>query len=769
MTSEQRRRSAESRRRAVGRSTRRTDGRPKVRGTARYPTDLDRPDALAAGLVRSTRPHARVESVETAAAAAMDGVAAVVTRGDLPGGFDDRVRHYGDVVAAVAAEDEATVEAALRAVEYDLAPLAAVHDPHESVREGAPVVQDDPTFGQPDRHPRSVDNPQYVQNVDDYHSLDVGDVDAGLAAADHVHEASYRTPRVVHCNLDRHCCLAEWDGATLRLTETVGNRGHAEETLERLFGDCEVAVARAPHAGSSFGGRSLAKLTLEPVAGTLARETGRPVRLAFDREAEFAAADSRHPTQVDLTAGATDDGRLTTLAVDVVADTGPYPNGVGHVVLGACRDRPLDLYRVDNYRYEGVAVFTNNTPAGEYRGIGVTQVTWALESHLDELAHRAGFDPVAFRARNWVREGHERPHTGEPITSCGLRECLDRGGERFAALQTGPSAEADAGDEVVYGRGVAAGGQITTPAVGPNDDYAEARLALAPDGSLVASTGAIDVGQGARTALAQIAAEETGTPVERVTVEGYDPDDGVDDKYGSIANRTTYLIGAAVADAAERLTEQLRERAADRLATSADDLTVAGGRVTVAEGSAAEEAGAPTHDRSVPVAELLDDALTATGRAEATSAPVAYGVHFAAVAVDTGTGAVDVRAYVAAQDVGYAINPTLVEGQLEGAVQHGIEFATLSELELAGGTPQNASLAEYPVSSPAEMPDRLACEIIESEEASGPFGAKGVGTPAIPPVAPAVTNAVRDAVGTRFTAAPVRDEDVFFALRGEQE
>lgn len=738
-------------RRTVGRDAGRKDALAKIRGTAQYATDIDRPDLLHAGVVRSQHPHATVTAVRTDAAASVEGVAAAVTRSDLPG-FDDRVRHYGDVVAAVAAESREAVEAALAAVEYDLDPLASVHDPRESVREGAPVVQVDPAYGQPDRHPVSADDPAYVQNVDDYHRLDVGDVQAGFAAADHVHEASYRTPRVTHCNLDRHCCIAEWRGDTLRVTETAGNRGHAEETLERLFGDCEVEIQQPPHSGSSFGGRSLAKLTLEPVAGVLARETGRPVRLAFDREAEFTAADSRHLTYVDLKAGATEDGRLTALTVDVVADTGPYPNGVGHIVLSACRERPLDLYDLDNYRFEGVSAFTNNVPAGEYRGIGVTQITWALESHLDELARRAGFDPVAFRRRNWVTEGYERPHTGDPVTSCGLRQCLDRGRETFADLQTDPDDR-----RVVHGRGVAAGGQITTPAVGPNADYAEARLVLSPDGSLVAHTGAIDVGQGAMTALAQITAEQTGLPYERVTVAGYDPDDPVDDKYGSIANRTTYLVGGAIQRAADRLTEQLRARGADRLAVPVDDLSVTDGRVETSDG------------RAVPVATLLEDSLVVTGRAETDSAPIAYGVHFAEVAVDTETGSVHVTTYVAAQDVGYAINPALVEGQLEGAVQHGIEFATLSELRLERGVPENATLADYPVSSPSEMPDRLACEIVESNEQTGPFGAKGVGTPSIVPVAPAITNAIRDAVGTRFTVAPVRDEDVFFALRSDAE
>lgn len=743
--------------RSVGRSVPRKDAGPKVRGTVRYGTDVEREDALQAGVLRSQHPHARITSIDTDGAANVEGVAAAITRMDLPAGFDNRVRHYGDVIASVAGETESAVEAGLDAVEYDLEPLASVHDPKESLRDGPPVVHEDGAFGQPDRHPRSVENPEYVQNVDDYHRLELGDVEAGFDDADHVHAATYRTPRTNHCNLDRHCCFAEWDGDTLTITGTLGNRGHAEETLERLFGDCEVEIRQPPVSGSSFGGRSLAKLLLEPVAATLARETGQPVRLAFDREAEFTATDSRHAAVIDVRAGATDDGDLTTLAVDLVADTGPYPNGVGHVVLTGALSRPIDRYSVENYRFEGVSAFTNNLPAGEYRGIGVTQVAWAVESHLDELARRSGFDPVDFRRENWVEDGEKRPHRDGPVPGAGQRECLEEGREPFAELCSdggdGEPGDPDSEGSVVRGRGVAAGGQMITPAEGKNTDYAEVRLVLSPDGSLAARTGAIDVGQGATTALAQIAAETTGVDVERVTVQGYDPDAGINDKYGSIANRTTYLIGAAVEKAAGELTRRLRSRAESSLPVRADELRVESGSVRSPDGSA------------VDLASLLDEPLSATGQVDTDTAPLAFGVHFAEVAVDTETGETNVTAYVAAQDVGYAINPALVEGQLEGAVQHGIEFATLSEVQLSRGVPENANLADYPVSSPAEMPDRMACEIVETNEESGPFGAKGVGTPAMPPVAPAIANAIRDATGVRFTDAPIRDEDVFFALQ----
>lgn len=735
-------------RRVVGEDTPRKDARAKLTGRADYPTDLDPPDVLYAGVLRTQHPHARIERVDSDAATAIDGVACVVARSDFLGGFDDRVRHYGDAIAAVAAETPEAVTTALDAIEYELAPLASVHDPVESVSADAPTIHDsNPEYGQPVRHPRTIENDDYEQNVDDYHRLSVGDVEAGLDRADHVHTATYKTPRVNHCNLERHCCLAEFTDETLEVTETIGNREHTKEALERLFdGQFDIEITTPPAAGSSFGGRSLETLTLEPIAATLARETDRPVKLTFDRGTEFAAGDSRHPTTITLRAGLTEAGDLTALDVAVVSDTGAYPNSVGHIVLHNCQERPLDLYRLENYRFEGVTAFTNNTPSGEYRGIGVTQITWAVESHIDELARQAGLDPVDVRQQNWVETGYERPHTGSPVTSCGLEDCLDRC--RTAVQRR----SGDDNDDRLYGWGFASGAHSTTPASEKNTDYTEAKLRADPDGSVTAIVGAVELGQGASTALAQIAAEATGVPVERVTARSKRHTDDVTDKYGSIASRTTYLMGRAITEAAEDLTATLRTRASDRLGVPPAAVTVTDGEV---RGNGA----------TIALADLLEEPVLAAGRTETNHAPSSFGVHAAGVAIDPDTGAVDIETYVAAQDVGYAINPAMVEAQLHGAIQHGIEFATLSELRLDRGVPENATLAEYPVSSPAEMPTDLSVEIVESNEASGPYGAKGVGTPSITPVAPAITNAIRDATGIRFRNVPVRDEDIFFALQ----
>lgn len=739
----------------VGTSVRRVDVAGKLDGTAAYESDLEREELLYGAVLRTTVPHATVRAVETDAAAAIEGVACVVGRNQLLGRFDDRVRHHGDVLAAVAATDRRTAVRALDSVRVDLDPLEGVFDPRESVRADAPRIHpNNPDLKQHRRHEFTVENDAYVRNLDDYHRYAHGDVERGFADAAVVHEAEYETPRVHHCNLQSHCCLAEWRGDTLHLVETVGNMEETREEVAAVLdvGTDRVVVEPPPTAGSSFGGRSLPKRTLEPVAATLAAETGRPVQLRFGRREEFTAAETRHATDVTVRMGLSAAGDITALSVDLVADTGAYPNGVGHIVLSNARDRPLDLYRIPNYRFEGVSAFTNNPVAGEYRGIGVTQMTAILESHLDELVRRAGLDPLTVRRRNFVDVGYTPPTRTTPIRSCGVLECLERGRERFETLRDGDDDGDGDGDDptVRRGWGVAAGTHTT--GVGGRIDHSEVDLRLTSSGRISALTGAVDLGQGAQTVLAQIVAEETGLPAERVDVRRVPTDDSLDDPLGSVASRTTYAIGAATADAAARLATELRRRAAARLDVDESAVDLADG---VAHGP----------DGSVPIEVVASDGLSVTGRSETTDAPPAYGVHFAEVAADVETGVVAVTTFVPAQDVGFAINPAAVEGQLEGAVAHGLEFALYAELRLEEGVPTNPTLADYSVVSTAEMPRRLEPVLVEAAEASGPYGAKGVGTPSLPPVAPAVLNALRDCLGVRFTSFPVTPEMVVEALR----
>jgi len=737
---------------SVGTDTRKVDGREKLKGEAIYISDFDDDDLLHAAIVRSNRPHAKILSVDTSEAEELTGVYCAVSRMDLMGGFDDRIRHYGDVIAAVAAEDPSTAKRAANAISFKLEALEPTTDAREAIRAEAPTVQEEQPVGlrlhQP--HEFTVERDEYEKNIDDYHLFELGDTETALENADVVHRDTYRTPRVNHCNLDSHCCVAEWDDDHLTIVETLTSPHPGKESVAGFLGiDADQMTISMPQAGSSsFGGQALPKLTLEPVAATLARETDRPVKLWFDREEDFIATETRHPVYFEVSMGATADGELVAIDIDAVADTGAYPNGVGHIVLANCQDRVMEIYDVPNYRFEGVSVFTNNVVAGEYRGIGSTQLGFALDSHVDELCRQAGFDPIEFRRTNFIEEGACPPHLDAPINSCGLAECLDRGLERFKQHQQGPT-----DSDLLYGWGFAAATH-TTGAVKPGPDHAEVKIELSANGTGEITATAIDQGQGSDTALVQIVSNESGIETSQLTVETPSTDQDIEGDLGSIASRTTWMVGSAAKNASKNLHVELTERLGDEIERIDGDTVV------------------PVSGSPKSLDELLsdtDDSITVRGTFESTLRPPGYGVHFVELNVDPDTGKVDIQTYVAAQDIGFAINQALVEGQLEGAILHGVESALFSELKLENGNPQNANLADYPVISPWEMPDTTICELIESNEESGPYGAKGVGTPSMPPIAPAITNALRDAAETRFTELPVDMETIFDAVGGENE
>ncbi len=745
--------------RAVGESVPRVDGIQKVTGEAIYGPDLTRNDLLYGSTCRSEKPHGRLLEVETDEAAALEGVVCVLSREQLMGQYDDRIRYCGDIVAAVAAEDAHTAQRAAALIEYSIEPLESVHDPTDALEESAPVIHESgtPLREHSRRHEFTVENEAYQRNVDDYHRLTVGTVADGFAAADIVHSGTYTTPRVCHCNLATHCATGEWIGETLQLTETIASAGHGRTLLADFLemDAANIRIETPPTASSSFGGRSLPKLSLEPVVASLARRTDRPVKLQFDRREEFLATSTRHHTQYSITTGVTEEGHITAMEINAVTDTGAYPNGVGHIVLTNSENRPLDLYRIPNYRYEGVSVLTNNPPAGEYRGIGSTQLMFALESHMDELARKLECAPSTFRLQNAVSEGDIRPHTGVPIESCGLVECMDRSRATFDELCT----TTPPNSQTVIGKGVAAGTH-TTAAGARTEDSTEVRLVLDQNATLEVQSTALDLGQGAETVLSQIIAEEVGIPLANIGVRTMPSDSGLDDELGSVASRTTYLIGTAVRDAAVTLTERLQSFGAAAFDVPAETVELSDGRV---------HAGRTSLPIEALVAELDDFPLVVDGAAESGLNPPSYGVHRAEVAVDIETGQIDLLTYVAAQDVGFAMNPTLIEGQIEGALGHGIEFALYAELQLDDGIPANPTLADYPVISPFEMPEAMACELIESNEKTGPYGAKGVGTPVMTPIAPAILNAVRDATGIRFADPPVSSEDVYTKLNEESQ
>ena len=737
---------------SVGKSITKVDVDEKLTGQAKYGSDILPIGSLHAVVVRSKHVHAIINSVDVSVAISMPGVKAAITREEILGQFDNRVRYYGDVIAAVAATtSEIAIEAA-ESITYVLESLPSIHDPKKSVRDGHPKVHtvNNPDFGQHGRHEFKIENPEYVQNVDDYHHVHIGDVEKGFLESDFILEQEYISPRVNPCNLDTHCTIAEWDGDTVVFTETLGAPSRSRDEIADLLGMSreKVRIVLPPVISSSFGARSVPQLSFEPVAATLSRVAGGvPVKLWFDREEEFTSTDHRHQTFYNIKMGITSSGIITAAKIDLIADTGAYPNGVGHIVLSNGLNRPLEIYKIPHYEFEGVSVFTNNLIAGEFRGIGSTQLGYALECHMDELARQANIDPIHFRLINFVEEGYERPNTGRPIESCGLVECVERGLSTFKKIQSGPSTN----PEKLRGWGMAAGTH-TTGLGAVDKDSSEAKFILSVDGSLLVEVEVLDHGQGTDTVMTQIASEETGISISKINVCHYADTDSADAYLGSVASRSTYITGLAVQKAGINLISTLKD-ILDKLypETSLNDLSIISDCVSFG-------------GQNVPLSEILEGQLISIGFAESELNPPAYGAHFAEVEVDSLTGHVDILSYVAAQDVGFAINPKMVEGQLEGAISQGIEFALRSEVKLDRGIPLNPNLADYSVISAWEMPNVLVCEIIESNEKSGPYGAKGIGTPAMPPIAPAILNAIRDATGIRFNKAPVESEHIAMEL-----
>jgi len=743
---------------SVGKSVKRIDSLEKVTGKAIYGTDLKNEGMVFGAVVRSDVPHGQIISVDTETAMSIDGVIAVVSRQELLGKFDNRIRFCGDVIAAVAAKDISTAKRAAREVAYEIEPLNPVFEASEAVRETAPRLhKNNVDIGQHiDGHHFEVENEAWVQNIDDYHKFSLGNFEKAYQEAEYTLEETYTSPRVTHCNLDTHCTVARWEEEKLVLTEMLASPEAGKKELAHFMQmePKNVEIRMPPTGSSNFGGRSLRKLTLEPIAATLAKLTEAPVKLWWGRDEEFIAAETRHKTEYEIQMGISADGKIEAVKTEVMTDTGAYPNGIGHIVLWMAMNRLLDLYKIPNYEYEGVSTFTNNVPAGEYRGIGSTQFWFAMDSHMDELARKAEIDPLTFRQQNLVKDKYKNEATGTINDGTGAQECLKRGQERLDEVYNIDTTDTS----YLYGVGLSLAVHPTAGNIGETEgatDVSEVELTVFENGRVHAKTGAVEQGQGSDTVIAQIISEETGIPTHLIDVERFPTSDSLTDEYGSIASRTTYVVGGAAFEAGQNLAKKLKEYAAKTVDTDVKNVRIDDDIIRWPGGS-------------MPTEQLLrsiEEPINIVGRHETGKQPPSYGAHFAVVKIDPETGKIDIQTYVAAQDVGYAINPTGVEGQLEGAVLHGTEFVLFSGLDLHNGSLQNANFTEYATVPAPKMPAQLETEIVESNETAGPYGAKGVGTPCLPPVAPAILNAIRDATGHRFTEPPVTSEALHEVLQ----
>ena len=719
----------------VGKRLPRVDAYERVSGTAVYTRDLQLPGMLHAAIVRCPHAHARVTRVDTARAAAMPGVRAVLTgaspgaalpwyqgrEGPLSALFDPHCRHEGEEVAAVAADTPHQAHDAARAVLVEYETLPFVVDAERALAPDAPKVHEwGNRIGQPRPYSR-------------------GDLAAGFAAADAVVEMTFRTPVQMHTPMEVHASVAQWDGDRLTVWDSTQGVYGCRESLAEVFKLPLASVRVIGHyMGGGFGSKlELGKYTV--IAALLARRTGRPVKAALTREETFLVAGNRPSNVIWLKAGARKDGTLTALDARLIGPAGAYPTGATSAYqIG-------DLYTCPNVRYETGNVLINAGRARPFRAPGFPPCNWALEQVIDALAEQLGLDPVELRLRNIPTVSQLDDNT--PYTSTGLAECLREGARAFgwgAARQARPAA-----GHLRRGVGVAAG--MWGYGGEPN---ATALVTLYADGSVNLNTGASDLGTGTKTVLAMVVAEELGVPLERIQVEHADT---ATTKYSpaSGGSQTVLVNSPAVRAAALAVKRQLLELAAAQLGTPADALAVRDGKIVAGGDAGAAVAFADL--KGLGERQMLVGVGARHPHPEGKVA-LPFAAQFAEVEVDTRTGAVRVLRFLAAQDSGRVMNRFTYDNQTFGGVIQGIGLALTEErvLDRQTGRMVNANWHDYKIPTMLDTPPEPATLPVDPHDTvCNTVGAKGLGEPAHIPSAAAVANAIHHATGVRATEAPV--------------
>ncbi len=753
--------------RQVGKPLRRVDALGKAVGHTMYAADYAMPGMLHAQVLRSTEPSAHITRLDVSKARALPGVVCVLTAADLPNarlttdipgqtgqqrraGSDapvlaiDSVRYVGEPIALIAAETPDIARRALELIEIEYAPTPGVYDPQEALKPGAPILH-------------APDNKVAQWKIRK------GDVARGMAEADLIVENTFRAPFVEHAYLEPEAGLAWVDEQGVINIRVCTQVVEHFRSVARAVGVPQNKIrVRGTMLGGGFGGKE--DITVEIFLALLAKHTRRPVKLVFTREESFAAQSKRHPFIITHRTGVKRNGRITAAEIDMLADSGAYPYLTPYVLLYATVMAP-GPYRIDHLRVDSVAAATNQSFTSAFRGFGGPQACLAYEQQMDEIAKALNMDPLELRRINYLRTGDPNS-TGQVIESAAwLEETASRA---LAALgeKTRP-----ANDKIKIGQGFSSYfqsyGRITWL-----HDTSRAWVGVEMDGTVVVRCGVPDLGAGQANSVCQITAEILGVPLEQVTI--YATDSAVTPLAGtSTATRQLYMSGNAVVKAAAAVRQTLLERAQKHFEEPLDNLDIADSTVFVKSDPA----------QSIPLADLVKicaaeglplqnlaqfeapfsdgiDPETGQGRV---FPDFTFGAQAVEVAVDTETGQVTLLKSVACHDVGRAINAAAVEGQIAGGSSQGLGYALLEDFIIEGGRIMTPSLSEYMVPTALDFPPTQVI-ILESGSGVGPFGAKGIGEPALTPAAPAVANAVTDAIGVRVHELPITAERVLAAL-----
>jgi len=743
----------------IGKEVTRRDAFEKAKGKAIYASDMLPENALWVLTLRSKYPHAKIRKIDISKAEKMPGVVAIFTHKDVPnnryGVFfkdrpvlcDDKVRYIGDPIALVAAESREEAEAALEEIEVIYEPLPAVTDPFEAMSPNAPKIHEHGNICRTTR-------------------ITFGDVEEGFNRSKVIVENSYSTSAQIHAYLETEAGVSYID-ETGRITVVAGGQSpyrDRHEIVSTLQLPPEKVRVIIPHVGGAFGGKD--DISVQIHLALVTWRTGRPARLVWSRDESTIAGTKRHPSYVRMKTGASADGRLLANQVDIIYDTGAYA-GLGPAVLDVAIENCNGPYKIPNIDIRATLVYTNNMVASAFRGFGAPQVMFAMEQQVDALAQELGMDAIEFRLKNALRKGDEGVFRNKLLGSVGITKCLEtlknhplwRDREIFKEKTKYPWIR----------RGVGVAAAIKGYTLGALPDRGSVALELKYDGSYRVKGSFTEIGQGVVQAIAQMAAELLHTQVEKIDVVFADTAETPDTSVTS-ASRQLFLAGNALKMAVRNLAEKVRHAVQKYYERSVDHILFDGSFVAVSDGLKLS---------LNEVARILDE--TGIGR-EAVGVfevprvePIPgsleiphlfymFGATLVGVEVNVLTGQVIVTDLVTSADVGRVINPQNVKGQLEGAAAQGIGFALLEDPRIEGGYLKTTNLSTYLIPSIKDTPYIEAIPVEDPEE-SGPFGAKGIGEIGIISVAPAIANAIYDAVKVRPTKAPMTPERLYWMFK----
>jgi CO/xanthine dehydrogenase Mo-binding subunit len=752
----------------IGKPIPRHDAWEKAFGLTRYAADFSMPGMLYGKVLRSQHPSAKILSIDTSEAERLSGVKIVLTAKDVPqnesmtrfgqthtmgGGFeglyrvlaDKKVHFMGEAVALVAAETEEIAERALKLIKVEYQPLPGVFDPIEAMKPDAPQAEEGKS------------------NIITHYEVIKGDVKKGFSEADVIVENTYRVPFVDHAYLEPECGVA-WIDENGVITIRVST-----QVIEHFRGVADVL--KLPHnqvrvigtyVGGGFGGKE--DITVESFLALLTYKTGRPVKLTYTREESILCHSKRHPYVMVYKTGAKKNGQLTALEAKLFSDAGAYVYLSPWVLLYSMVDA-AGPYRIPHVKIDGYTVLTNNTFTSANRGFGAPQVCFAYESQMDELAKKLKMDPIEIRKVNYLEKG-EALATGQILEHhVALKETTEKA---FQALGERTPAKGD----LKIGRGIASGMTSYGRMVFLHDT-SRSHVSIELDGSVTIRTGVQDIGGGQASSLCQIVAEVLGVSLEDIKI--YIADTALTPLAGTTtATRQLYMSGNATLMAAQEVRKTVLKKAGEMMRIDPQKLDLVDREVIDIEGSgkslplkevvkACASDGLPLYNVALFKAPFRN--LTQYERIEGKVFPdFTFGSHAVEVAVDEETGKIQVLKLVSCYDVGRAINPLSVEGQMEGGAIYGMGYGLTEEVIIEKGVTITPSFSEYLVPTSMDVPE-VQTIILESGDGVGPFGAKGIGEPSVCSVAPAISNAIADAIGVRIFDLPLTPEKIFRTLK----